>query len=91
MPKQPSDLDAILADVAAVDAERERERKCLTADCRSDKAAGLRGLCMKCYSRAKKLVAGGATTWEELAQLGMVESKDKDPFETEFLKRKSGN
>lgn len=81
MPKPPSNDPAI---------ELALSKWCLTADCRLDRAAGCKGLCMKCYSRAKKMVAGGSTTWDELAALGMVES-EKDAFETEFLKRKSGS
>lgn len=47
-------------------------RKCLTPKCQG--TAAHRGLCLKCYSTAKRAVEGGETTWEELEQLGMVES-----------------
>lgn len=44
--------------------------KCLTGLCRQDAAANCRGLCMKCYSSAKKAVERGEVTWDELVELG---------------------
>ncbi len=65
--------------------------KCLTAGCNSQAAGSkdFRGLCMKCYSSAKKYVESGSTSWEELERLGMVRSKEQDdPFLTALKDKK---
>lgn len=53
---------------------------CLTPGCLGRVApANKRGLCMKCYSTAKKTVESGTTTWDRLEELGLVLRKE-DPF-----------
>lgn len=47
----------------------------------------MRGLCLSCYSSAKKLVDAKQTTWEDLERLGLCVSKT-DAFAVEFAKRK---
>ncbi len=48
--------------------------KCLTKTCTNTQAnvKEYKGLCVKCYSSAKKLVASGATTWERLGEVGLA-------------------
>lgn len=63
--------------------------RCLTPKCLS-KAGVLRdfhGLCIKCWGRAKALIAQGKTTLEELVSLGLAISQ-KDEFTLEFERRK---
>lgn len=67
----------------------DREGRCLTPSCGQMPAASCKGLCMKCYSAAKKLVTGGQTTWEQLADMGLAEHM-VDAFTAEFNKRKGG-
>lgn len=65
--------------------------KCLTNACmRPAGAATGRGLCMVCYSRAKKMVEAGTTTWREIVDLGlaMPNDVDGDPFTTQFNEAK---
>lgn len=59
---------------------------CLTKGChRRSAAAIMRGLCLPCYSIAKKLVESGKTTWEELVSLGLATGgTDADPFTKAF-------
>ena len=41
----------------------------------------MRGLCLVCYSRAKKLVDARATTWDEIVGMGLATvEQDADPF-----------
>lgn len=48
--------------------------KCLTPKCRN--TAGnvkeFKGLCMKCFSTAKKMVLAEETTWEQLEEKGLA-------------------
>ncbi len=60
--------------------------KCLSATCSNNSAAQCKGLCMRCYSSAKKQVAAGKVTWEKFAELGMIEL-EKTPFEAELEER----
>lgn len=46
---------------------------CKNPKCGNLQARGMKGLCMKCYSAAKKLVEKGETSWGELAGMGMCE------------------
>lgn len=66
-------------------------KKCLTPNCsRPDAPALGRGLCMKCYSKAKKSVESGIVTWDELVGHGMALSKEEtgeDPFTVELKKK----
>ena len=56
--------------------------KCMTPKCVGEEATAMgRGLCMKCYSAAKKLVESGNYTWDGLAAKGLCKSfKDANPF-----------
>lgn len=44
-----------------------------------------RGLCLVCYSKAKKKVEAGETTWEKLVELGLCDDVD-DPFGDAYKK-----
>ena len=57
--------------------------RCLTKNCARSATAHSRGLCLVCYSRAKKAVADGKTTWDELVDLGLARGSDGDDV---FLK-----
>lgn len=57
---------------------------CLTKNCRGFAAADCRGLCMKCYSQAKKLVQDGKTSWDELESMGLATPKAGTPFLDQF-------
>lgn len=61
-------------------------KKCLTQKCRQLAASDeCRGLCLQCYTTAKRLVASNQTTWEKLENAGFVLRK-LDPFEEQFLR-----
>ena len=62
--------------------------KCHTAECRSPAAIPEMtywGLCMKCYSEAKKMVEAGDTSWQQLEELGLVRGKSS-PFLSGYRK-----
>lgn len=61
--------------------------KCLTGKCPIAEAKDCKGLCMKCYSAAKKMVEGKLTTWDELINMGMIHVEDS-PFFAEFKQKK---
>ena len=69
--------------------------KCMTSNCHYQQAQALgRGLCMRCYSKAKANVEEGIVTWDELVGLGLALSKEDgglDPFTIELNKRLEGN
>lgn len=69
--------------------------KCITPNCHYQQATALgRGLCMRCYSRAKGMVEDGGVTWDELVGMGLALSKEDgglDPFTIELRKRMEGN
>ncbi len=48
--------------------------RCMTDGCKQSQCVGqnYRGLCMKCYSEAKKLVESNQVTWDVLAEAGLV-------------------
>lgn len=57
--------------------------KCLSKNCARRGTPIGRGLCLPCYSRAKKAVEAGATTWDEIVALGLAlpgEPDGGDPF-----------
>lgn len=64
-------------------------QKCVVDKCTNTEAADCRGLCLKCYSIAKKMVASGKTTWEQLEENGMAKPKDS-PFLSQFDKLSGG-
>ena len=62
---------------------------CITPQCGRIAVQNIgRGLCMMCYSSAKKLVESGATTWTRLEEIGMVLRKH-DLFIAAFNKDNS--
>lgn len=69
--------------------------KCIVENCHYPNAPALkRGLCMRCYSTAKKQVESGAVTWDELVGLGLalsVADADGDPFTVALNKKMEGN
>lgn len=67
--------------------------KCLITSCLNTSAPALkRGLCMTCYSRAKRMVEAGTTTWDKLVEIGLalptdIQDGSTDAFMTEFTNR----
>lgn len=61
---------------------------CITPKCTRIQAPALKtGQCMVCYSKAKKLVENGTTTWDELARMGLAKfdlANVNDPFTAAF-------
>ena len=45
-----------------------------------------RGLCLVCFSKAKKKVESGDTTWDKLAEMGLCKSGGVDPFDDAYSK-----
>ena len=70
------------------------QEKCLTPKCVRPEAIAMgRGLCLNCYSKAKKMVESGVTTWKEIVALGLAktsEGEDGDPFTQAFNEAKKG-
>ena len=66
--------------------------KCLSSGCSRPAVAIMqRGLCMVCYSKAKKMVEAGTTTWAEIVALGLAAGSDADgtdPFTRAFNEAK---
>jgi hypothetical protein len=64
--------------------------KCLTPECRAqaNRDTAYKGLCMKCYSSAKKLVESGKTTWGHLAEMGLAK-QEETAFERAFREKQS--
>ncbi len=58
--------------------------RCLIKACMRT-AGGKHGLCLVCYSRAKKKVDAGETTWEKLEELGLCKGQ-ADPFDDAYTK-----
>lgn len=57
---------------------------CLTPNCRRPPAK--RGLCLVCYSRAKRAVESGKVTWDKLEEIELILPSD-DLFTAELDKR----
>lgn len=64
-------------------------KPCLIPGCGKPQAMSMKGLCMTCYSAAKKKVDSGATTWEKLTAAGLAEAP-KTPFDLAFEKLQEG-
>lgn len=60
---------------------------CMVPKCSKPPAVNCRGLCMKCYSSAKKRVDSGETNWDELADMGLCEQQD-DAFTTAYKNKR---
>lgn len=61
---------------------------CITEGCNKPAFVSGKGLCMTCYSRAKKMVVSGKTNWEELEEMEMVEPTKPDKFTALFNKKR---
>lgn len=61
---------------------------CLIKGCM--RARTRRGLCLVCYSKAKKKVEAGEATWDRLAEMGLCEH-DADPFDAAYDEAKRRN
>lgn len=62
---------------------RMNGKKCMIGGCYRNGAPAQLGLCLVCYSRAKKKVEAGETTWEELKRLGLC-GGESDVFDQAF-------
>ena len=49
-------------------------------------AGQYRGLCLICYSKAKKKVTAGEVTWKRLEELGLAAPDISDPFDDAYSK-----
>jgi hypothetical protein len=74
--------------VPTIQPSLQSKSKCLTPECRADGIIAQKGLCMRCYSAAKKLVESGRTTWEQLAGMELARI-ELDPFTKAFNERSS--
>lgn len=61
------------------------DKKCMIDRCHRPAAVNQRGLCILCYTQAKKKVTAGEVTWERLEEMGLCEPKD-DPFNIAYDK-----
>jgi hypothetical protein len=59
--------------------------RCVIENCFRAPAAGKRGMCLVCYSKAKKKVDSGEVTWDRLEEMGMCLPED-DPFDDAYNK-----
>lgn len=59
--------------------------KCVVPKCKAmaGNVKDFKGLCMKCYSSAKKMVTAEETTWEQLEEKGLA-ILSNDPFREAF-------
>lgn len=61
----------------------------VTKKCMIDKCMGVaaqRGMCLQCYSKAKKKVDAGLVTWERLAEMGLCTRDGDDPFNDAYTR-----
>lgn len=65
-------------------------QNCLITKCGRTAALDKHGLCLVCYSRAKKAVEAGQATWDDLERLGLAKLTDSDPFTEALKKAKEG-
>lgn len=59
--------------------------RCKIKGCGAAVASGRRGLCLKCYGKAKARVEAGQVTWEQLEEKGLCEPQ-RDPFDDAYMK-----
>jgi hypothetical protein len=64
--------------------------KCLVPTCQKQAAQQTKGLCLKCYSEAKKKIEHGVTSWDELAELGLAQ-QEKSEFEKALEQRRDSH
>ena len=55
-------------------------QQCLIKGCGAVAGTAMRGLCPRCSGRARKCVAAGDVTWDQLVRLGLAEPDEADPF-----------
>jgi hypothetical protein len=60
--------------------------KCAVETCRANAAQGCRGMCMKCYSSARKRVKEGFISWEQLEDMGLAKP-EPSAFDREIMKK----
>lgn len=65
--------------------EQKSPIQCLTEGCGKERK--WKGLCRSCYGQALRLIEDKQTTWNELADMGLVLIEDK-PFKAAFLRKK---
>lgn len=64
--------------------------KCMIPNCGRDAiVTPKRGLCMRCYSTAKKMVESGDTNWDELVEKGLALDLGDDAFTKAFKEKQS--
>lgn len=63
---------------------KDEAQPCLVPECQ--KEAKLRGLCPSCYQSARRLVAHGEVTWEELGRRGRARPTGEASHLTPFLR-----
>ena len=66
--------------------------QCMTPSCTRPSSPALkRGLCLVCYSKARKMIDAGSTTWEEVVSLGLALPTEDgtELFTAELLKRRT--
>lgn len=61
-------------------------RRCKIDGCGAAAGSATRGLCLKCYGKAKAKVEAGHTTWARLAEVGLCEAENNDPFGDAYSK-----
>lgn len=59
-------------------------QQCMIPGCYG--VASRRGLCLKCYGKAKKKVDAGETTWEKLEEKELCKKSASDPFDSAYEK-----
>lgn len=64
------------------------EKQCMITGCTG--VAQKRGVCLSCYARAKELVSAGETTWDRLAERGLV-SAEADSFDSAYERAMDDN
>lgn len=65
-------------------------KRCVIPSCPRVAAEGRRGLCLVCYSAAKKKVEAHETTWEKLAEKGLCEDMSDNPFNDAYSRAMEG-
>lgn len=66
--------------------DRIMGEKCLILKCQRQSAVNMRGLCLVCYGRAKKMVESGQTSWQELEEMGLSLAASS-PFDDAFFRK----
>lgn len=65
------------------------QQKCVVKECRNTEAADCKGLCLKCYPVAKRVVGSGEVTWEQLEARGLARLKPSK-FMEQFQQEQRG-